>query len=256
MANISARTRIFAVVALVAALPTGTALAQSDIGAASSVVNQVSGERGGTSRQLAIGDRVYQSEVISTASDARGQILFRDETALTLGPSSRVALDRFVYNPGGQSAMSVSAAKGVFRFVSGNLPSTSYNVGTPVGTIGVRGTIVDGIYDDQLKVLIAQLLSGKFVFTGANGLQTWVTNIGDVLEVGLDGKITIYGKLSESRRAQLAAIRDLLDRSDLLDNPGRGTITKEVLRKSQTPSSPGGPGRPGGGGPGSGGDGG
>jgi hypothetical protein len=154
--------------------------------------------------------------------------------------------------------VSISAAKGVFRFVSGNLPSSSYNIGTPAGTIGVRGTIIDGIYDDQQKALIAQLVSGMLFFRSNTGQEVWLRNVGDVLEVGLDGKIMLYGKLSDSRRAQLAVIRDLVDRSDLLTNPGRGYVTREVLRKTQNPSTGGGsgPGRPGGGGPGSPGDGG
>ena len=235
-------------------LPAGGAYAQADIGAAASIVNTVNGERPGTApRRLAVGDRVYQSEVIATAADGRGQLLFRDETALTVGPDSRVTLDRFVYNPGGQSAVSLNTGKGVFRFVSGKLPSNSYNIQTPAGTIGVRGTIFDWV---SLDVLVLQLVKGELTFQTLTGQSVVLRNIGDVLEIGRDGRFTISTKLTDGQRAQLSVVRDLTTARDLL-SPNRGLV-RDVIRRTNTGPSggSGGPGGPVGGGPGTPGDGG
>jgi hypothetical protein len=253
------RSPLLAAVLLAFLAPAGGALAQADIGAAASVVNQVNGERPGSNRRLAVGDRVYQSEVISTAVDARGQVLFRDETSLTVGPDSRIALDRFVYNPGGQSNVALDASKGVFRFVSGSLPSNSYNIRTPAGTIGVRGTIVDWI--SSLDVTVVQLVRGQIVFQTLSGQSVVLRNIGDVLEIGRDGRFTISSKLTDGQRSQLTSIRDLVQRNDTITNVGRDRV-RDVLRRNEQPGGgggitiPGGIPRPGGGGQGPGGDGG
>lgn len=247
------RTSLISLLAAAALLPGAGAFAQADIGAAASIVNTVNGERPGSPpRQLAVGDRVYQSEVIATAVDGRGQLLFRDETALTVGPESRVTLDRFVYNPNGQSAVSLNTGKGVFRFVSGKLPSNSYNVQTPAGTIGVRGTIFDWV---SLDVLVLQLVKGEVSFTTLGGTVITLRNVGDVLEIGRDGRFTIANKLTDGQRAQLSVVRDLTSARDIL-TPNRGLV-RDVIRRTNTgPGSIGGPGGPSGGGPGGGGDGG
>jgi hypothetical protein len=253
------RSPFVAAVLLAFLAPAGGALAQADIGAAASVVNQVNGERPGNNRRLAVGDRVYQNEVISTAVDARGQVLFRDETSLTVGPDSRITLDRFVFNPGGQSNVALDAGKGVFRFVSGSLPSNSYNIRTPAGTIGVRGTIVDWI--SSLDVTVVQLVRGQIVFQTLAGQTIVLRNIGDVLEIGRDGRYTISSKLTDGQRSQLAVVRDLIQRNDNITNIGRDRV-RDVLRRNEQGTGGGGginipniP-RPGGGGQGPGGDGG
>jgi hypothetical protein len=53
-------------------------------------------------------------------------------------------IDEFVFNPD-QTAQQVTIrmAKGAFRFISGNSPSSAYSIRTPTMTIGVRGTVLD-----------------------------------------------------------------------------------------------------------------
>jgi len=135
--------RIATAAALAAAFAPGLALAQTpqNIGVAATVVNRMEGTVAAQKRVIGGGDKVFRDEVVETGNDGKGQLLFLDETALTVGPNSRVTLDRFVFNPNGQSTVVMSATRGVFRFVSGSLPSQAYEIKTPAGSIGVRGTI-------------------------------------------------------------------------------------------------------------------
>jgi len=146
----------------------GTALAQQvDVGVASTVVNRVQGSVG--ARALKTGDRIFQNENIETGADSRSQLLFRDETVLNVGPDSRVTLDRFVYDPArGGSGAAVSVGRGALRFISGNMPSQSYEIRTPAGSIGVRGTIVDIIVYENGEVVL-QLIEGALTFVDLNG---------------------------------------------------------------------------------------
>ncbi len=124
------------------------------IGTTASAKNEVSGHLGGTRRALKLGDGVFQNESIATGAGASAQILFTDETALTLGPNSRVTLDKAVYDPAGRKGeLVLRATSGAFRFVSGSGPKNGYKIGTPMGTIGVRGTIIEFAIRGQWLVL-------------------------------------------------------------------------------------------------------
>jgi ferric-dicitrate binding protein FerR (iron transport regulator) len=114
------------------------AFAQAKIGVAATVKNQVFGG----SQPLAAGGNVHQNETIRTGDGSSAQLLFIDQTTLLVGAKSEVKLDRFVYDPNrGNGNVVMNAGKGVFRFVSGSQQSKSYQINTPVATIGVRGTV-------------------------------------------------------------------------------------------------------------------
>jgi hypothetical protein len=113
-------------------------------GVASAVRNEVSGIRGGSTRQLSAGASVYSSELIRTGDASLAQLTFLDETTLSVAAKSEVRITRFVYDPNRpSSAKVISASKGAFRFVSGSSNPSSYKVQTPTASIGVRGTIFD-----------------------------------------------------------------------------------------------------------------
>jgi ferric-dicitrate binding protein FerR (iron transport regulator) len=131
--------------ALLAAVVAATAPAAAEgIGVASVVVRDVSGSAGGAPRRLDVGNEVFQDETITTARESNAQLLFLDQTSLTIGPSSDVVLDRFVFDGSRRASdFAVQATRGALRFVSGSSKSENYKIRTPVATIGVRGTIVD-----------------------------------------------------------------------------------------------------------------
>jgi hypothetical protein len=97
-------------------------------------------------RTLVIGENVVHNERIETDTGGLLQILLADGTAFTVGPNSALSIDRFVYDPNaGTAQVSASLTKGVFRFIGGRTSKTpgGVSLGTPVGTIGIRGAVVD-----------------------------------------------------------------------------------------------------------------
>jgi len=197
-----------ALAAAVTALATGiSAQTQTaDIGVAATVVNRVEGSVGSQTSAKKTGDRVFQNELIRTGTESKGQLLFRDETSLTIGPDSEVKLDQFVYNPQGSSSVTLNATKGVFRFISGSLPSQAYEIKTPAATIGVRGTII----------LIALLPDGTAIFQNGEGSFVAATLFGNftinrpgqVLVIRPGGQPEISSKLAAWQLALLAPILD------------------------------------------------
>ena len=97
-----------------------------------------------TTRNLFIGTNVFFEERIETSESGQAQLLFLDESALTIASNSDVVLDKFIYDPKtskGELALSLGA--GVFRFVGGRISKTSMvRIKTPTATIGIRGGII------------------------------------------------------------------------------------------------------------------
>ncbi len=126
---------------LIAGAP-ALAIEKTTIGNAKTVVRTVTGSFEGDLRQLTLRDDVYHNELIETGKMSATELIFLDETRLTIGPNARMTLDRFVFDPDPKKAAFVmTATKGVFRFVTGKLPKQSYRIHTPAATIGIRGTI-------------------------------------------------------------------------------------------------------------------
>jgi hypothetical protein len=123
--------------ALVLALQSSPSNAQSRIGTANSVKPEASGSVAGT---LAAGSGVHANETVRTGSAGQAGLRFIDESNLTVGPSSQVRLDKFVYDPNkGTGAVVIEGARGAFRFSSGSQNKGDIKIKTPSGTLGIRG---------------------------------------------------------------------------------------------------------------------
>jgi hypothetical protein len=110
--------------------------------------------------------RVFLADEVRTEAASQLQILLLDRTIFTVGAKARVTIDRFVYDPAANSrAVGINVAKGAFRFMSGRAagrPSGPVTVRTPVATIGIRGTIFEGVVgEDAKRIAQAEPAVGK-----------------------------------------------------------------------------------------------
>ncbi len=137
-------------------------------------------------RNLFIGTNVFFEERIETSKTGQTQLLFLDESALTIGSNSDVVLDKFVYDPKtskGELALSIGA--GLFRFVGGRISKTAgVRIETPTATIGIRGGIA--IVKVEPGTTRATWLFGKAmtVRNKKTGATTTVTRPGFSVDVG------------------------------------------------------------------------
>ena len=113
--------------------------AESPIGVAASIKPNAEGIIGANSRMLAPGAELYANETVRTGTRGEADLVFIDNANLTVGPTSEVLLDKFVYDPVGalRSVVVTQATRGAFRLVTG---SQDHRVNTSYGTLNVRGT--------------------------------------------------------------------------------------------------------------------
>src|SRR6266849_8523050 len=97
----------------------------------------------GKIEQLAIGANVVRNEKISTFNKGQVQLIFSDQSTLTLGENSEIVIDEFVYDPNKQAgSMTATVTTGVLRYVGGKISKKNdVSFLTPSGVVTVRGGI-------------------------------------------------------------------------------------------------------------------
>jgi hypothetical protein len=119
---------------------TASSSADEKIGGVEIVINIVQGDlpSGGTV-PVNLGDGVYRDEGVRTRVDSKTKLLMEDKTNVTIGPSSVVKLDRFVYaGPKKPGTVVLNLAKGTCRLIIGDANKHAYTSVTPTAAIGVR----------------------------------------------------------------------------------------------------------------------
>ena len=173
--------------AAILALP----LAAQDIGTVASLDPTLQGTPpGGGARTLAVGSPVVAGEVMATGPAGRAQLLFLDQTTLSLAPSSRIVLDSFVYDPNGGGNVGIQLTTGALRFVGGKATEDeAATITTPSATIGVRGSSTLVLFRDGQT--IAVFIAGeRLCITPAGGARTCTSRRGGVLtDAGYQGRV-------------------------------------------------------------------
>ena len=156
--------KTFAAVLLLApaAAVAASVAAPLNIGIASAVRGAVKATApGAAGRVVETGKPVYSHDKVTTGPEGKLQILLMDQTSFTIGANSEMELDEFVFDPATNAGkVSAKIIKGAFRFVTGKVARrdpSSMQVATPVGTIGIRGTMTAGSVSDT---------EGTFVLLG------------------------------------------------------------------------------------------
>jgi hypothetical protein len=167
-------------------------LAEGKIGNAITIKNQVEGVTAGGTQSLATGSEVFSNELVRTAGESKAQLLFLDNTNLSIGPLSTIRLDSFVYDPNSSKGNVVlRAGIGAFRFITGLQDKKSYAIKTEYATIGVRGTEFY-LLNTRSEVRI-QLIEGKVIGTTISGQSFSLDQVNEVLSIDSKGAVHHLG---------------------------------------------------------------
>ncbi len=140
-------------------------------GQASSAAGYVSALQGevyavnadGVTRPLKIKDPVATEDYIITEEKGRVQIIFQDNTVVTLGEKSRLKLTDYSWSKDkNKGKFNVTVTEGLFRIIGGKITKSNpeaFVAKTPAASIGIRGSGYAGkVTGKKLEVF---LLNGK-----------------------------------------------------------------------------------------------
>lgn len=122
---------------------------ESPVGAVEEVSGKATITRtDGTVEIITSGTPIYQGDIIETDAEGAVNIVFLDETSMAVSQNARLAIDEYTFDPATESGTTdLSVLRGLFVFTSGLIgrdDPDDVNIDTPVGSIGIRGTIIAG----------------------------------------------------------------------------------------------------------------
>jgi hypothetical protein len=105
---------------------------------------------------LAKGDTVLTEDTVVTGDASRAQLLMLDGAKIAIRPNSRLTIVEFVYESAPSATVTttndksvMSLVKGGFRTITGAVgkdDENAYEVRTPVGVLGIRGTDYSAVF--------------------------------------------------------------------------------------------------------------
>jgi len=181
----------------------------------------------GTTAPVANGDRLAESDTITTAKNSGIVLVFMNGSTVKLGPESRLAVEEFKMDPLGadlevaklQAEPSVS--KTTLNLSYGEMVGdvkklntaggSSYNIKTPVGAAGIRGTIY--------RIVFRPASDGKAFFT----VQT------------SEGRVVMQGVTAQE--IPVEAGKEVVVEVDVPETPGATTSPPNVVTNNLAPET-------------------
>jgi len=185
--------RIAGFAALLPVLAAGGAVAQERVGVSGAVNPEVTGAPPGVAaRQVVIGQDVVFNERITTGPQGQTQLLFLDESAMTIGPNSDLTIDQFVYDPkSGTGHLAMSASRGLLRFVGGKLSKQEEGVSlrTSTATLAVRGGafLLDLTTEGRMEAIF--IYGRSLTVTGVGGVTETLRRPGYAISLAGPGGV-------------------------------------------------------------------
>ena len=116
----------------------------NDAGEFKNVSGSVRVEREGKRLPAKVGMPVRQSDIIVTGADGSAGVTFTDNSLLSVGPNSVLAIDKYAFDTTTHAGQfDASLKKGTLAVISGKMVKQSpeaMRVRTPSSIMGVRGT--------------------------------------------------------------------------------------------------------------------
>jgi hypothetical protein len=127
---------------------------------------------GQETRKAQENDPVYKEDIVEIDSGSAANIIFRDNSTLALGENSLLTIRDYAYDMGSEKGQSfLSIARGIFIYASGMIGKTDpeqVHIETPVGSIGIRGTLFAGDIKNGQDSKIT-LLDGAVIVMNSGG---------------------------------------------------------------------------------------
>jgi len=128
-----------------------------------------------------IGMKLEQKDSIKTSNDTKMQIVFKDDTVITIGKNSEVKVSDYVFDNQNSKA-NFRLSHGIMKTLTGKIGKIApkrFRVRTKNASIGIRGTyFVVESYKYDVKV---GMISGVIVFTDLDTMKSYEISVGEQL---------------------------------------------------------------------------
>ena len=139
----------------------GNANTSKFIGVVGAAIGEIKNQN---NESLVDGSKIFFGDTIISKEKSNAQILFLDQTVLTLGEDTEVTIDEFIYDPKSHEGSFVSNVKsGTVKFITGQISKQNpdnLEVKVPSGVLGARGTEFIVLSENKNKSTVVLLGPG------------------------------------------------------------------------------------------------
>jgi len=92
---------------------------------------------------ISSGMKLQEHDTLTTQKEATVQLIMKDQTIITIGPSSNFQIDSYRFESDRDNSLDFSLKQGFFRAITGKIGKLSperFKIHTKSATIGIRGT--------------------------------------------------------------------------------------------------------------------
>lgn len=175
-----------------------------------------------------------EKDIIKTKDNSKIQILFKDETIISIGKNSEFVIDDYSFENKDNVKAEFSMVKGVFRTITGKIGKISpenFNLKTKSASIGIRGTqIVTDISDTKERIFctegqieVIQNISNLKIIVNEGEFISMENNFGDKLQKDKTKEKDIDNLNKNISVAQNEAIDDITN-----NNNNNNNIEKQI----------------------------
>jgi hypothetical protein len=176
----------------------------ANIGNISAVSGDANIQREGKKINAFVGFKLQQKDIIHTASNGKVQLLFMDQTIITIGKNSALNIEDYVYDTRKpeNSKTQFNFFKGAFKTITGQIGKINkekFKLKTSSASIGIRGTIVlgnqsaiaclQGAIRVENKGVIVNVDANEFTNTSVNQQPTPAQTLKENTYNSLEGDI-------------------------------------------------------------------
>ena len=137
--------------------------------------------RGGSRALLQANHRVFEKEAIESGAGVTLELVFVDRSMLRLGDRATAVLCRVQFDPITRNGWSsLTLKRGVFRYVSGDLPNELVTIETPLATLSLLGTDFVAEIDDSGAAEVTVIDGGVEISPHEGGGDSITVSSGEV----------------------------------------------------------------------------
>ena len=153
------------------------------------------------------GDAILKGDVLQTVTGSIG-VTFNDGSTLNLTANTRLVVNEFVYDPNGTSnSQLLDLVQGSLTFISGQIAhSGDMKIGTPVATMGIRGTVggITTATDGTVNFYVSQSATGAVIMDSRGTVIANVVQDGPLIIVRPVGPLQVIAEEVQKSPQQLA----------------------------------------------------
>jgi len=167
----------------------------------------------GTEEKIILGMPIFEGDIVETEGQGAVNIGFIDESFFAISENARITITDFAFDPESEvGVQDFSILRGVFMYISGLIGREnpdSVNIETPVGSIGIRGTIIGGRIDPVGESQIT-VIEGAIVVRNGDGELLLSSQFDTVKLAGFNAPMSHIGALSVHEVANdYGAVKDV-----------------------------------------------